>query len=148
MEFELPKSVEDTKDPVILETRNYNLMMTEYEVADNNAQTGQNIILTLAVTGEGPEADGISFKYYIPLPNPTDEGKTTRQNQPMVDWKVRNIADNVKILGGTMKGTKFVLPQTAMVKAMIKKEFNDDGIPYNTLDGRIMKADKKGPSKS
>jgi hypothetical protein len=143
VEFDMPKSFSDTKDGVILEPRAYRLRLIERAVEENKAGTGENIVLDLEVFGEGDPFDGIGFRYWLSLPNATDEGRTTRQNQPMVDWKMQRIEKIVKALGGQVRGSKFSIPDTATCKAMIAKIASEEreGEFYNRLDGDLLPDD-------
>ena len=137
-EFTTNKSFDDIQEPKVAPEGVYKMMVTKCESAPNKAGTGNNIVVDLTVVDESEELNGITQTLYLPLPNPTDEERKTRQGQPMADWKLQNIKDNVEALGGTIDGDRFDIPDGAMCKANLGIQMSDDGKPFNRIEGRIM----------
>jgi len=139
-EFTLPKSIDDIQEGVVAPDGTYKFITTRIELLPNKAGTGNNIQIDLTVTGEQDEKlNGITQTLYLPMPNPSDEGKTIKTGQPMVDWKMENIKGYVEALGGTMKGDKFDIPENSMCKYNLTSQLNQEsGKQFNVLEGRIM----------
>jgi len=138
MEFTVPKSFDEIKEGVIAPEGVYKFIVTKIQSLPNKAGTGTNVVIDLTVTGDSEDYNGITQSIYLPLPNPTDEGKKTRQGQLMIDWKLQNIKETVEALGGTIDGSSFNIPEDCMCKAQLAIRMNDDGKKFNQIEGRIM----------
>ncbi len=139
MQFQVPKSFDEIKEAVLAPEGVYKFIVTKVESMPNKAGTGNNIVIDLTLTGDTEDHNGIIQTIYLPLPNPLDEGRTTRAGQSMVDWKLQNIKDNVEALGGEIKGDTFDIPDNAMCKANLSIQMNaESGNKFNRIDGRIM----------
>ncbi len=138
--FEVPKSFDNIEEPTVIDEGVYKLVLSEpARIEPNRAGTGTNLVLDFRVTGEGPQADGVGLRAYFSMPSEADAGKTTRQNQPLVDWKLSMIREAVEALGGSVRGTKFDIPDAAMCKAKVVKEISEEsGKPYNRIEGPLM----------
>lgn len=138
-EFEMPKNFDEIIEGTVAETGVYVMILQEHEVLENKAQTGDNIVLSFAITGTNTEADGIVLKSYMSLPNSADNERMTKNKQPMVDFKLGMIRQTVEALGGKISGSKFSIPDMAMCKAKIIKSKNQDsGRDFNQIEGNLM----------
>ncbi len=146
MEFEMPKSFEETRPPVEVTEGEYVFALVKPAYTQiNNAGSGFNIILELAITGENDERDGLVFNYYLPMPNDGDVEKRTRRGQSMVDWKMDRIGKTIEVLGGKIKGKKFIIPDQALCKAKIEiGTSNETGEPFPQISGDLKKKIRKG----
>lgn len=143
-EFEMPKSYDDIVPAKVAETGIYRGTLTKVRLEDNAARTGKNIVCDFALSGEAA-VEGIVVSLFLSMPNPSDEGNLTRQGQPMADWKMENIARSIEPLGGTVKGRKVKLPDTAVCRVPVEK-IVEEGRSYNRINGPLQPLKKAAPS--
>jgi len=139
--FEMPKAFDEIEEGKCADDGVYTLMLkTAPYTKQNNAKTGDNLLLDLMITEDVDENNGIVLTQYLPFPNSSDVGKTTRNGQPMIDWKMQNIKENVEKLGGTIEGKKFSIPEFAMCRAKVVRLFSEESPdkPYNRIEGGLM----------
>lgn len=138
LRISLPKEQTALVAPVVAEPGTYKMVLVSKEIKSNKAQTGQNLVLGLAITGEGGPPDGVTVNLYFPLPKPEDAGMTTRQGQPMSDWKMQRIYEVAATLGASIDGASIVFHEGAMCQALVVRKTNDNGELFNDIDGPLM----------
>ena len=112
--FNLPKDVGDIQEPELMPEDWYPFVVsTEPKEDKNNVAkeqgedapgAGTNIVINLSCLSEDPRFAGRPFTMWLPLPNPSDEGKYTRAGQKMEDWKMARIVEVASGLAGTTVG--------------------------------------------
>jgi hypothetical protein len=138
-EFEMLDSFDDIVEGIVAEPAVYQLILQGWEKARNKADTGDNIVLSLVITGSNTEADGIGFSHYMSLPTIEDNEKFTKNKQSYTHMKLGMIKKTVEALGGKTEGRKFHFPDNAMCKASVLKLKNlESGRDYNQIDGDLM----------
>lgn len=142
-EFVMPKSLEETGEPVEVPDGTYTLRLVKPAYAqDSKAGDSQNIVLELAITGEGEPLDGIELRYFMNMPKPGDDERKTSRGQTIMDFKLQQIAKNIVALGGEVDGNKFIIPEGAMCKANLENRANDSGEKFPNIVGNLMPASR------
>lgn len=140
-EFEMPKSFDQTEKPKIAPDGVYDFIVSRCELQPNRNENGMNLEIDLTLVND-PDYEGIRQTIYAAMPNPTDEGRTTKQGQPMADFKMDRMKELITSLGGAIKGKKFEIPENAMVQAKVEKKMGDNG-PYNRIEGPLIAKEAK-----
>lgn len=140
-QFEVPKSFDDTKPPKIAPDGVYKFIVSRCELQPNKAESGMNLEIDLTLVDD-PTYEGIRQTLYQAMPNPTDEGKTTKQGQKLADFKLDRLKEVVTGLGGSIKGKSFDIPENAIVNCKLEKLKGDNG-EYNRIVGTPMPVEAK-----
>ena len=131
MEFEIPKSIDDLTPAKIAPTGVYSFAISRTEILPNKAATGTNLEIDLTLIDD-PQYEGVRQTLYSALPNPSDQGKMTKQGQPMTDFKLERLSERAESLGGGCVGTKVNIPEAGIVQATLEKLMGENG-EYNRL---------------
>lgn len=106
MELNLPKSIEDIIGEVVIDEGWYKVRIVEEpKQMANKKETGTNLVLRCrTVDCPTPEWNGIEQMIWLSLPNPSDEGRFARGNQPLADWKMQRLVETILAFGGSVDG--------------------------------------------
>ncbi len=142
--FNVGKSIDDVHDPELMPEDWYPMEIVVEPIRELNAKqkvggpeadgAGENIVLRLGVVSDIPEYNGRQLTKWLSLPNPSDEGKFTRQGQSQEDWKISIIAAWATAFGGKVEGedVDFEIGGRAMV--LIIQGLAQDG---TTIENKI-----------
>ena len=134
--FDLPKSMDDVVEGKPLPNSTYSLRLKEPASLEPNKamredpsseKAGFNIVLKLETFGEpDPLLNGREFIVWLSMPKPSDALRTTKRGQTITDWKMQNIANAVRALGGTISGPSVEIPEGALCKALIVQTLDQE----------------------
>lgn len=144
-QFEVPdQAFEDVEVGKPLPIAPYGMRLTKPAYIERNSKdNGFNVILELETFGEAtPEHNGRPFTIWMSMPSSeTDDfGRRTRRGNTVADFKMTQIAKNVKALGGEVEGHNFTIPDDAMCKANVVQRANPDDPDdiWNEISGPLM----------
>lgn len=143
MEFTMPKATEKLEQPYYCEKGVYLLTIKKVSLEPNKAGTGNNIVVESSITGEADsKANRLTFKKWLSMPNPSDEGKFWGGGVPAADGKQKSITDFAIMVGGSAKGKKVDIPTGGRFRHMVEKVIDPDNPEriYNELSGYPMSA--------
>lgn len=111
--FSFPKPVEDIEEPVLLEEDWYLCEIAgKPEKRTNRAETGQNLVIPIRLTGNNVEgANGRRYTLYPPWPSDADESQYDGRGMKLSDAKIQRIAGIVEGFGGVVDGTDIMLEE-------------------------------------